>query len=132
MNDLVQLITKEYLPVKKFTKENYYKNIKIGDKLLKSENTEDMIGLVEFTVYLNGEQNEKEIYHFERKFGDEVYDHNVSYCVLVGEYGECIYIEYDNYTFFVEDFSGRFQTSENIIDINIKTTLVDKIMFLNM
>ena len=62
MNDLVQLITKEYLPVKKITKENYYKNIKIGDKLLKSENTEDVFGLVEFTVYLNGEQNQKEIY----------------------------------------------------------------------
>jgi hypothetical protein len=138
MNDLVRLISKDYLPVKKIIKENFYKNIKIGQKLLTSKNTENMIGLVEFTVYLNGEQNEKEIFHFKRKYGDESgesdYVEDVTYCVLVGGYGECIVIGYDKYTFFVEDLSAHFQTEsdEDIIDINIKTTLVDKIMFLKM
>jgi hypothetical protein len=139
MNDLVRLISKDYLPVQKIIKEKFYKNIKIGQKLLTSKNTDDMIGLVEFTVYLNGEQNEKEIYHFKRKYGDESGESDyiedsdiVTYCVLVGDYGECIIIGYDKYTFFVDDLSTQFQSDEDIVDINIKTTLVDKTMFLKM
>ena len=126
MNDLAKLILKEYLPVKKIIKENFYKNIKNNQELLTSKNTEDMIGVVEFTVFLNGVQTNKKICHFQPYCEYTVKP--IRYVIFLQHFS-LVYIGYEHQTFYVEELPQR---NNDIIDINIKTTLIDKTMFLKM